>query len=126
MNDQELIELNLKVAAIAGWKDIKQLFTNLNQEVQPKEKMYVGKNDRKALGKLIPDYVHDLNEITALLNQLGCEWSLCSGGGAYATSGSELVCESYGETPAIALCKLLVELHPEPKIQIIDDDGGDI
>jgi hypothetical protein len=118
----ELEQLNLDVAAIAGWKDIKPWNTSRNQEVQPKNRLFVGKHDRKELGIHVPDYTSDLNAIVAVFGFEKLDWTLSSLG--YAACG---IIGIYAKSPAIALCKLLLELAPnlpkfEPEIQVIEDE----
>lgn len=106
----ELIELNLKVAAIAGWTEIRELCTNLNQEIQPKKQLYAGKNDSENIHGFIPDYVGDLNAIFAVFKSLDLRCSVSSQGAAW-----NFTKDVYAETPAIALCKLLLEINPMPE-----------
>ena len=127
----ELEQLNLKVAAIAGWESVE--IWNLNVA----KKTFTGANKKHPeLGNFIPDYTSDLNAIVAVFMQVGLlpelistkpslyrknevEWAAIhkSPFGAGYTRFTD-------SNPAIALCKLLIELtKPEPEIQVIDDDG---
>lgn len=111
-----LEQLNLKVAAIAGWENVEIW----NPKIA--KKTFNGTNKKRPeLGKFLPDYTSDLNAIVALFNAKKLGWTLSSLG--YASCG---IMGAYAETPAIALCKLLIELAPslpksEPEIQVIDD-----
>jgi hypothetical protein len=109
----ELEQLNLKVAAIAGWENI-DIWC-----IRKAKKTFIGDNKKHPeLGKFVPDYTSDLNAIAKIFGDLNRGWTLSSLG--YAACG---IFDVYAETPAIALCKLLLELHPEPQVQIIGDDG---
>lgn len=104
MTDIELEQLNHAIAAIAGYTDIKQLDTSRSQETQPKKKLFVGKY--KGVDKLIPDYVSSIDTMFAVFKSLDLRCSVSSQGAAWNFDKDE-----YGETPAIALCKLLVAIH---------------
>ena len=135
----ELEQLNLKVAAIAGWTNIKPWNTSRNQEVQPKNRMFVGTNkNHPELGIFVPDYTSDLNAIVAVFKQFKVCYRftyipVMEGLGAACrattlTRHSANAADIYADTEAIALCKLLLELvpnlsKPEPEIQVIDDDS---
>lgn len=99
----ELEQLNLKVAAIAGWENIKEW----NPSHKPK-KVFQGTNKKHPeLGIFVPDYTRDLDAIAPLV--------------AHLVASSEI-------SLAHALCKLLLELAPnlpkfELEVQVIDDDG---
>jgi hypothetical protein len=120
----ELEQLNLKVAAIAGWTDI--------WKPQSSRRLFVGKNKKQlGLGNIIPEYTRDLNAIVAAFDALGLDWNIGRDCNAYNCSSIKGDVfgfnDTYGETPAIALCKLLIELAPclpksELEIQVIDDD----
>ena len=122
----ELEQLNLKVAAIAGWTDIKVWDNSRSQERKPKKRLFVGNHDRKELGIFIPDYANDLNAISPVITHFGYGWSITSDGDAFITCGLELVAEICEKTPAIALCKLLLELNPKPetKPEVIEATFG--
>jgi hypothetical protein len=103
----ELEQLNLKVAAIAEWENIE--IWNLNVT----KKTFAGNNKKHPeLGNFVPDYTSDLNAIFAAFKSLDLKCSVSSSGDAW--NFTKDVC---GETPAIALCKLLIELtKSEPEI----------
>jgi hypothetical protein len=92
-------EINLAVAAIAGCTDIE-----------------------------IPNYVESLDAIVKVFDCLDLDWNIGKDCDAYS-----LVNEGYdhrnafGETPALALCNLLLKINPTPisppQVAIIDDDG---
>ena len=117
-----LLELNLKVAAIAGWENIQEW----NPSHKPR-KVFQGTNKKHPeLGIFVPDYVRDLNAIVTALNMLGLNWLVNHHGFALHlnTCDNPFLVESHGESPAIALCKLLLELTPDPSdVKIIDEDG---
>ena len=106
---EDLIELNLKVAAIAGWTDI--------EVWNPKaiKISYVGTNlAHPELGVHIPNYVESIDAIVAVFNFLGLDWNIGKNCDAYSLIGSKLDVNAFGETPAIALCKLLIAINPDP------------
>jgi hypothetical protein len=108
-----LEQMNLDVAAIAGWENVEPWNLKLPKRV------YVGTNKKHPdLGIFVPNYVSDLNAITKVFDRLNLGWTLSSLG--YASCS---VLGAYAETPAIALCKLLLELSPQPQVQVIDDNG---
>lgn len=116
-----LLELKLKVAPIAGWENIHEW--NPNPKAEKPKKVFQGTNKKHPeLGIFVPDYTSDLNAIVAAFDAEKLGWTLSSLG--YASCG---ITGAYAETPAIALCKLLIELAPNlPKseeVQVIDDDG---
>ena len=115
-----LLELNLKVAAIAGWENIQEW----NPSHKPR-KVFQGTNKKHPeLGIFVPDYTSDLNAITKAFDLLGLDWNIGKDCDAYNLIGSKLNMNAFGETPAIALCKLLLELTLDPSdVKIIDDDG---
>ena len=126
-----LEQLNLDVAAIAGWENIEEW--NPNPKTRKPKKTFTGINKKHPeLGARIPDYTSDLNAIAKALELMGIDWSTSSRG--YALNlctpsfkdGKPFLIETYGQTPAIALCKLLLELAQTlPKseeVQVIDDD----
>ena len=115
----ELEQLNLKVAAIAGWENVDLWNLKL-----PK-KVFVGDNkNRSELGIFVPDYTSSLDAIYGLFVELGITVQLVHDV-EDCTHFAVSLLRSGGmwQSPAIALCKLLLELHPEPQVQIIDDDG---
>lgn len=124
-----LEQLNLDVAAIAGWENIEEW--NPNPKTRKPKRTFTGTNKKHPeLGIHIPDYTSDLNAIANALNQFRIDWTVSADGDAFSLSEGKngLDVEVSGETPAIALCKLLLELasnlpKSEPEIQVIDDDG---
>jgi hypothetical protein len=123
MTDTELEQLNHAIAAIAGYTNIKHLDTSRNQEIQPKKKRFVGTNKKHPdRVRYIPDYVTDLNVIWHLFDGiLGLSPCLikCQGEGYRDVSVYDASCLLYsmsGETPAIALCKLLVAIYKALKV----------
>jgi len=121
-----LEQLNLDVAAIAGWTDLKiwQPERNLAR------KTYQGVNlAHPELGHFVPNYVGSIDAIAKVLELMDIDWSTSSRGYALhlctPKDGKPFIIETYGQTAAIALCKLLLQLAPKPKpqVQIIDDGG---
>lgn len=123
--------INLQVAAIAGWENIEIWNPHAIK------KSYVGVNlSHPELGIHIPNYVGSIDAIWEVFEYLSLkdfQVAECSGvdgiGGSYEALqciGSHEILAQYGETPAIALCKLLLAINPEPitvGIAVIDDDG---
>ena len=119
----ELTELNFKVAAIAGWTEIKEWHISRNKL----KKIYIGKSDRAGLGIFVPDYTSDLTAISNVFRWSSTNWSVTQYTNsvvAWALShgndgdGSNLpfhmhrfTHSSEAETPAIALCNLLLKLY---------------
>lgn len=156
----ELEQLNLKVAAIAGWENIQEW----NPSHKPK-KVFQGTNKKHPeLGIFVPDYTRDLNAIFAVFMQFDLLPELLSQSAFKPPRHSDQVewvaihnsftggwIKGRDPNPAIALCKLLLELapnlpKPEPEktlnaydlnvigdyvstlkykseVQVIDDDG---
>lgn len=110
-----LLELNLAVAAIAGWENIQEW--NPNPKTPKVRKVFQGTNKKHPeLGIFVPNYAESLDAITKAFDFLGLDWAIGWGGwGGYAyntgTRG-ELLFEAMGATPAIALCKLLLSIAP--------------
>ncbi len=126
--ESDLEQLNLDVAAIAGWENIEEW--NPNPETRKPKKTFTGTNKKyPELGISIPDYTSDLNAIAKALELMSIDWSTSSRGYALhlctPKDGKPFLIETYGQTAAIALCKLLLQLAPKPKpqVQIIDDGG---
>ena len=125
MTEQELDELNLQVAAIAGWTDIAVWEPERNLPI----KTYQGTNNaHPEFGKFVPKYVEDLNAIVLLLESLkiypaidftnDCVYYM--GRAEYTFNFSE------GFRVALALCKLLIAINPQPisKPEIIEASFG--
>lgn len=116
-----LTELNLKVAAIAGWTDITVWQPERNLAI----KTYEGVNKASPeIGSFVPNYAEDLNAIFALFKLLSIEFHLTNEHQVVSHNyfqASSLQKESWikslGETPAIALCKLLIAINPQPIIE---------
>lgn len=131
-----LEQMNLAVAAIAGWENIQEW--NPNPKTRKPKRAFTGTNKKHPeLGVHIPDYTRDLNAIVAVftdcMGTLGCHFQLDFAPSEYYSPPSKPFLATgfgrhvYNESPAIALCKLLLELAPTlPKseeVQVIDDDG---
>ena len=119
-NNLLLLDLNLKVAAIAGWTEIKEW------ERKAVKKAFVGTNrSHPELGIFVPNYTESLDAIWGVFNKLQLksfnvgEVSELNTGFAYEACIS---ISSFGvqdiqrraETPAIALCELLIAINPTP------------
>ena len=76
-----------------------------NQEINLAVAAIAGRTD---------NYVESIDAIAKVFDLLGFEWSVTSDCYAFVTSQNELIAESNGETPAIALCNLLLEINPTP------------
>lgn len=110
-SDQEIELLNRKVAAIAGWTDIK-VWDSKN----PK-KTLIGTNlAHPEMGIFVPNYVGSLDAIAKVLNQFKINWTVSADGDSFSLLEGKkgLDHETCGATPAIALCKLLIAINPEP------------
>jgi len=126
--ESDLEQLNLDVAAIAGWTDIKSWDNSPQSKVG--KKTFVGTNAaHPELGHFVPNYVGSIDAIAKVLELMDIDWSTSSRGYALhlctPKDGKPFLIETYGQTAAIALCKLLLQLAPKPKpqVQIIDDGG---
>jgi hypothetical protein len=97
---------------VAGWENIQEW--NPNPKTEKPKKVFQGTNKKHPeLGIFVPDYVRDLNAITKAFDHLKLGYTLSSLG--YAACG---IFEAYAlepPSPAIALCKLLLELTPDLK-----------
>ena len=122
-NSLLLSDLNLKVAVIAGWTDIKEW------DGKAVKKTFVGTNkSHPELGIFVPNYIESLDAITKVFLCLKLNWGSSVGwdGLSYVkhyANGKDIGCS--GKTPAIALCKLLIEIDPtpekpKPKIAVIE------
>ena len=133
-------EINLAVAAIAGWTEIELWNTHRPEDTSPNPlRVYQGTNaDHPELGKFIPNYVGSLDAIWKVFESLRLkdfQVAECSGireiGGSYEALqciGAHEILTQYGETPELALCKLLLAFNhtpiAPPQVAIIGDDGG--
>lgn len=136
-----LEQLNLDVAAIAGWENIEEW--NPNPKTRKPKKTFTGTNKKHPeLGVHIPDYTSDLNAIENLLDRLDVAYQVIrwkignqkigkynivfQGVGAEYRDKSANNYAWFDSLP-LGLCKLLLELAPTlPKseeVQVIDDDG---
>jgi len=130
-----LLELNLKVAAIAGWENIQEW----NPSHKPK-KVFQGTNKKHPeLGIFVPDYVRDLNAIESLLDRLDVGYQVIRWKTGNQKSGKyniffEGIAAEYRDKSAtnyvwfdslpLGLCKLLLERAPQlSDVKTIDDDG---
>ena len=108
----ELTELNFKVAAIAGWTEIKEWHISRNKL----KKIYIGKSDRRELGIFVPDYTSDLTAISNVFRWSATSWSITQYKNsvvAWAINDEDKVFSqaTHAESPAIALCNLLLKLY---------------
>jgi len=119
-------EINLKVAAIDGWTEIELWNPSATN------KTYIGTNAaHPELGKFLPKYTESLDAIAWVFKQLEIHYKLqwiigLKGNYAIAESRRSMY-EFSGDTEAIALCKLLLAINPDPiappQVAIVDDDG---
>lgn len=125
-------EINLKVAAIAGWTEIELWNPSASN------KTYIGTNAaHPELGKFLPKYTESLDAIWKVFECLGIkdfQVAECSGVYGLEKSYEALLCVNSHETlaqyataPALALCRLLIAINPDPiappQVAIVDDDG---
>ena len=108
----ELTELNFKVAAIAGWTEIAEWHISRNKL----KKIYIGKSDRRELGIFVPDYTSDLTAISNVFRWSATSWSITQYKNsvvAWAINDEDKVFSqaTHAESPAIALCNLLLKLY---------------
>jgi hypothetical protein len=122
-------EINLKVAAIAGWTEIELWNPSATN------KTYIGTNAaHPELGKFPPKYTESLDAIWKVFECLGIkdfQVVECSGIYGLEKPYEALLCVSshetlvqYATTPALALCRLLVVINPDPikpNVTIVDD-----
>lgn len=100
----ETEQINLAIAAIAGWTNIEIW----NEKAT--RKTWTGTNlAHPELGRFIPNYVDSLDAIKQVFDHLKLGWTLTSLGCA-----SNGIIGAYASSPAIAMCKLLLEINPEP------------
>lgn len=124
----ELEQLNIDVAEIAGWENIEEW--NPNPKARKPKRSFTGTNKgHPELGVHIPDYVNDLNAIVSVFDAFDLDWNIGKDCNAYNCHGQGDgigIIEEYAETPAIALCKLLLELDPKPetKPEVIEATFG--
>jgi hypothetical protein len=114
----ETEQINLAVAAIAGWTNI-QLWDEKNAK-----RTFIGTNEvHPELGIFLPNYCESLDAITKVFDLHNINWAVDSNGFACKM---EPYVEVLGETPSIALCKLLLELNPKPiaKAHILEVSFG--
>ena len=111
----ELTELNFKVAAIAGWTEITELHISRNQKANVLKKAYIGLSDRTGLRTFVPDYTSDLSAISNVFRWSATSWSVTQYTNsvvAWAVSDEKVFSQTtHAESPAIALCKLLLKLY---------------
>jgi hypothetical protein len=108
-----LLELNLAVAAIAGWENIQEW--NPNPKTEKPKKVFQGTNKKHPeLGIFVPDYTSDLNAITLVFRSLNIFYQLAWMSKSNLARANDINDrEVKAETEAIALCKLLLELTPD-------------
>jgi hypothetical protein len=117
----------LAVAAIAGWTEIEVWNPNALKVT------YQGVNEaHPELGKFIPKYTESLDAIWKVFELLNLSPCLlkCQGEGYRDNPMYDAACLAQSisaNTPALALCKLLLAIDPTPiappQVAIIDDDG---
>lgn len=111
----ETEQINLAVAAIAGWTNIK--LWNSDPKTTIAKRTFIGTNEaHPELGIFIPNYVESLDAISWVFLKLGIyptlnfekNRAIWQDEGGYGHSSGN--CES----PAIAMCKLLLKINPDP------------
>ena len=112
----ELTELNFKVAAIAGWTEIAEWHISRNQKANVLKKAYIGLSDRTGLRTFVPDYTSDLTAISNVFRWSATSWSITQYKNsvvAWAINDEDKVFSqaTHAESPAIALCNLLLKLY---------------
>ena len=122
----ELEQLNLDVAAIAGWTNIEVWQPDRNLPIRT----FQGENKaHPKLGKFVPKYVESIDAIVAVFDAFDLDWNIgkdCNAYNCYGLGDGVEIIDEYAETPAIALCKLLLELNPKPetKPEVIEATFG--
>ena len=113
-----LLELNLAVAARAGWENIEEW--SPNPKTRKPKRTFTGTNKKHPeLGVHIPDYTSDLNAITKVFEFLDIEFELTrlpimpNGKKQYIAYSGNTNRQKHLTNPAIALCKLLLKLAPD-------------
>lgn len=114
----ELEQLNLDVAATAGWENIEEW--NPTPKNPKAKRTFTGTNKKHPeIGIFVPDYTSDLNAIAAVFKWLKICYRLtylpAMHGTDSACRATTLTCpvDCCGDNEAIALCKLLLELTPD-------------
>jgi hypothetical protein len=137
-------EINLAVAAIAGWTEIELWSTYKPEDNSPNPlRVYQGTNAaHPELGKFIPKYTESLDAIVALLDELNLNYEIMRWGAEHKKAGKYfIVFENHKpdyqdvnhpfypwyDNLSLGLCKLLLAINPTPiappQVAIIDDDG---
>ena len=120
-------EINLAVAAIAGWTEIEPWYSSGSFP-----DILKGTNAaHPELGIFIPKYTESLDAISSVFKYLDLLWSLTQYKDFVSAWMVSLDSRFAGDikelTPALALCKLLLAINPTPiappQVAIIDDDG---
>ena len=116
-------QINLAVAAIAGWTDIIVWQPERDLPV----KTYQGTNPaHPECGTFVPDYINDLNAIILLLESLNI-YPVIDFTDDRVYYGEYIFDFSQEFEVALALCRLLIAINPTPiapiQVAIIDDDG---
>lgn len=116
-------QIDLAIARIAGWTEI-ELW-----KPQRDKRVFLGVNaSHPELGKFIPNYVGSIDAIALVFKYFDIPWNLTNHGvfacadaiekDNHSEDGLSFSGNSYGvgksETPAIALCKLLIAINPDP------------
>lgn len=114
----ELESINLAVAAIAGWTEIELWNTYKPEDKSPNPlRVYQGTNAaHPELGIFIPKYTESLDAIYGLMHNILAKLNatftlqyLCTESRFSARAMGQL---TYADTPALALCKLLIKINP--------------
>jgi len=103
-------DLFLKVAAIAGWENVKHWLLDTTRDT------YVGTKADDSKGIFIPRYDRSIDAISSVFEDRGLIWSLDnydkSGSFCAGDANQNRTPSSYclDKSPAIALCKLLIAI----------------
>jgi len=107
----ETIAIRKKVAALCG-------FTDINWYSEPFHALLKG--FKFGLQVPIPKYDTSLDAITKVFDEHKLTWFLDSDGYAYHVKNG-LKTEAYAKTPALALCKLFIELMEANKKALLNN-----
>jgi hypothetical protein len=111
-------QINLAIAKIAGWAEVELL------NPQRDKRVFIGVNaSHPELGAFIPDYSGSIDAITKVFDCLGLDWNIGKDCDAFSVVNDDDHPYAFGATPAIALCKLLLAINPDPivpKVLVIE------
>lgn len=114
----ELEHINFSVAVIHGWTDFEEW--NPSPKDDKPVRVYQGTNEaHPELGKFIPNYVESLDAIIKLFRVFEIPFDFAYSPNADLENEafiawSRLAYRQEANSPAIALCKLLLAINPTP------------